>query len=73
MNPSRKAADTANVSAVTWIGPSYIGRLLPEIRTRNPLLLKFFRSSANQRLVGRLLKESFRKHAAGYGIRSSPC
>jgi subfamily B ATP-binding cassette protein MsbA len=31
-------------------------------------LLKFFRSSANQRLVGRLLKESFRKHAATYGI-----
>ena len=31
-------------------------------------MLKFFRSSANQRLVGRLLKESFRKHAATYGI-----
>jgi len=31
-------------------------------------LLKFFRSSANQRLVGRLLRESFRKHAATYGI-----
>jgi subfamily B ATP-binding cassette protein MsbA len=31
-------------------------------------LLKFFRSSANQRLVGRLLKESFRKHAGTYGV-----
>ena len=31
-------------------------------------MLKFFRSSANQRLVGRLLKESFRKHAVAYGI-----
>jgi subfamily B ATP-binding cassette protein MsbA len=31
-------------------------------------LLKFFRSSANQRLVGRLLKESFRMHAGLYGI-----
>jgi len=31
-------------------------------------LLKFFRSSANQRLVGRLLRESFRQHAATYGI-----
>ena len=31
-------------------------------------MLKFFRSSANQRLVGRLLKESFRKHAATYAI-----
>ena len=31
-------------------------------------MLKFFRSSANQRLVGRLLKESFRKHAATYGM-----
>ena len=31
-------------------------------------MLKFFRSSANQRLVGRLLKESFRKHALAYGI-----
>ena len=32
------------------------------------LLLKFFRSSANQRLVGRLLKESFRKHAGIYAV-----
>lgn len=31
-------------------------------------MLKFFRSSANQRLVGRLLRESFRQHAATYGI-----
>ncbi len=31
-------------------------------------MLKFFRSSANQRLVGRLLKESFRKHATTYGV-----
>ncbi len=31
-------------------------------------MLKFFRSSANQRLVGRLLRESFRKHAANYGV-----
>jgi ATP-binding cassette subfamily B protein len=31
-------------------------------------LLKFFRSSANQRLVGRLLKESFRKHAGTYAV-----
>jgi subfamily B ATP-binding cassette protein MsbA len=31
-------------------------------------LLKFFRSSANQRLIGRLLRESFREHAAGYGV-----
>ena len=31
-------------------------------------LLKFFRSSANQRLIARLLKESFREHAAGYGV-----
>jgi subfamily B ATP-binding cassette protein MsbA len=31
-------------------------------------LLKFFRSSANQRLVGRLLKESFRMHAGLYGV-----
>jgi subfamily B ATP-binding cassette protein MsbA len=31
-------------------------------------LLKFFRSSANQRLVARLLRESFRKHALTYGI-----
>jgi subfamily B ATP-binding cassette protein MsbA len=31
-------------------------------------LLKFFRSSANQRLVGRLLRESFRQHAATYGV-----
>ena len=31
-------------------------------------MLKFFRSTANQRLVARLLKESFRKHALGYGI-----
>ena len=31
-------------------------------------MLKFFRSSANQRLVGRLLRESFREHAASYGI-----
>ena len=28
-------------------------------------MLKFFRSSANQQLVARLLKESFRKHALG--------
>ena len=31
-------------------------------------LLKFFRSTANQRLLGRLLSESFRKHAPAYGI-----
>jgi len=31
-------------------------------------LLDFFRSTANQRLIRRLLRESFRKHAAGYGI-----
>ncbi len=31
-------------------------------------MLKFFRSSANQRLVGRLLKESFRKHAGTYAV-----
>ncbi|MEP9386266.1 ABC transporter ATP-binding protein [Mesorhizobium sp. KR9-304] len=31
-------------------------------------MLKFFRSSANQRLVGRLLRESFRMHAGLYGI-----
>jgi len=31
-------------------------------------LLKFFRSTANQRLVGRLLRESFREHAVAYGI-----
>ena len=31
-------------------------------------MLKFFRSSANQRLVGRLLKESFRKNAGIYGV-----
>lgn len=31
-------------------------------------MLKFFRSSANQRLVGRLLRESFRKHAVLYGV-----
>ena len=31
-------------------------------------MLKFFRSSANQRLVGRLLKESFRKHAGLYAV-----
>lgn len=31
-------------------------------------MLKFFRSSANQRLVSRLLRESFREHAANYGI-----
>ena len=31
-------------------------------------MLKFFRSSANQRLIGRLLSESFRKHAPAYGI-----
>ncbi len=31
-------------------------------------MLKFFRSSDNQRLVGRLLRESFREHAAIYGV-----
>ncbi len=31
-------------------------------------MLKFFRSSANQRLVGRLLRELFRKHAPTYGV-----
>ena len=31
-------------------------------------MLKFLRSSANQRLVGRLLRESFRKHAPTYSI-----
>ncbi|HEY6632822.1 MAG TPA: ABC transporter ATP-binding protein, partial [Rhizobiaceae bacterium] len=31
-------------------------------------MLKFFRSSANQRLVGRLLRESFRQHARTYGV-----
>jgi subfamily B ATP-binding cassette protein MsbA len=31
-------------------------------------LLKFFRSSANQRLIARLLRESFRQHAATYGV-----
>ncbi len=31
-------------------------------------MLKFFRSTANQRLVARLLRESFREHAFGYGI-----
>jgi len=31
-------------------------------------LLKFFRSSANQRLIGRLLRESFREHALTYGV-----
>ena len=31
-------------------------------------MLKFFRSSANQRLVSRLLRESFREHASSYGI-----
>ncbi|MCX7302958.1 MAG: ABC transporter ATP-binding protein, partial [Hyphomicrobiales bacterium] len=31
-------------------------------------MLKFFRSSANQRLIARLLRESFRKHALTYGI-----
>ncbi len=31
-------------------------------------MLKFFRSSANQRLIGRLLSESFRKHAPAYGV-----
>ena len=31
-------------------------------------MLKFFRSSANQRLVARLLSESFRKHAPSYAI-----
>jgi subfamily B ATP-binding cassette protein MsbA len=31
-------------------------------------LLKFFRSSANQRLVARLLRESFRQHAATYAV-----
>lgn len=31
-------------------------------------MLKFFRSSANQRLIGRLLRESFRKHAFNYSI-----
>ena len=31
-------------------------------------MLKFFRSSANQRLVGRLLRKSFRQHAATYGV-----
>ena len=31
-------------------------------------MLKFFRSSANQRLIGRLLRESFRKHARTYSV-----
>lgn len=31
-------------------------------------MLKFFRSSANQRLIARLLRESFRQHAATYGV-----
>jgi subfamily B ATP-binding cassette protein MsbA len=31
-------------------------------------LLRFFRSTANQRLVVRLLRESFREHALGYGM-----
>ncbi|MBX3582430.1 MAG: ABC transporter ATP-binding protein [Rhizobiaceae bacterium] len=31
-------------------------------------MLKFFRSTANQRLVGRLLRESFREHAPTYGV-----
>ncbi len=31
-------------------------------------MLKFFRSSDNQRLVGRLLRESFREHAVTYGV-----
>lgn len=31
-------------------------------------MLKFFRSSANQRLIGRLLRESFRKHAKTYSV-----
>ena len=31
-------------------------------------MFKFFRSSANQRLIGRLLRESFRQHAAGYAV-----
>lgn len=31
-------------------------------------MLKFFRSTANQRLVGRLLRESFREHALTYAV-----
>ncbi len=31
-------------------------------------MLKFFRSTANQRLIVRLLRESFRQHAGNYGI-----
>lgn len=31
-------------------------------------MLKFLRSTANQRLIGRLLQESFREHAPSYGI-----
>ncbi|MEW9808530.1 ABC transporter ATP-binding protein [Mesorhizobium marinum] len=34
-------------------------------------MLKFFRSSANQRLVARLLRESFRKHVFDYSIAIS--
>jgi hypothetical protein len=40
---------------VTWRAPSYIRRLRRIPGT--PQLLKFFRSTANQRLVTRLLRE----------------
>jgi subfamily B ATP-binding cassette protein MsbA len=61
-------APRGDLSIVTWRNPSYIARLHRISVPGRRLLLKFFRSSANQRLVGRLLKESFRKHAVAYGI-----
>ena len=55
------------VSIVTWPYPSYIGRF-PGFLAGDCRLLKFFRSSMNQRLIARLMKELFRKHAPLYAV-----